>query len=73
MSATTQKAKLLEHLRTKGSITSLEATSQYYILRPSNRIQELKQLGHNIMTEIIWKTREDGSTTHYARYTLLEL
>ena len=72
MNKATQKRKLLEHLQKNGTITSLQAVLNYNILRPSNRIQELKQDGVNIGTEIVWKTRDDGSTTHYAKYTLLE-
>lgn len=72
MSRDTQKKKLLEHLQKNGTITSLQAVLNYNILRPSNRIQELKQDGLNIDTEIVWKTKDDGTTTHYAKYTLLE-
>ena len=64
--------KLLEYMRNKGSITSYYAALNLGILRPSNRIQELKALGHEIETQIIYKTRDDGSHTHYAKYTLLE-
>lgn len=70
-SAHSQKMKLLKHLQTYRSITSLEATQKYYILRPSNRISELKEQGYPIIKETIWKKKDDGSMTHYARYTLL--
>lgn len=56
----------------EGPATTRELTRKYDIMRPSNRVQELKALGWNIATEIIYKTKEDGSTTHYAKYTLLE-
>ena len=72
MSKATQKAKLLEHLQKHQSITSLQAVLNYNILRPSNRIQELKKDGIDIDTEIIWKTHDDGSVTHYVKYTLAE-
>ena len=71
MSTVTQKKQLLDHLLKYKRITSLEATKKYYILRPSNRMQELKADGYNIQTEIIWKKRRDGKTTHYAKYTLI--
>ena len=67
----TQKQTLLVHLITYGDITSLEATKKYNILRPSNRMQELKADGYNIKTEIIYKKRKNGTTTHYAKYTLV--
>ncbi len=70
MSTNTQKRQLLDHLARHKSITSLEAVRLYSILRPSNRIQELKSAGYNIATEIVWKQREDGTATHYARYSM---
>lgn len=66
----TQCQKLLDHLEQHKTITTLEATQKFYIMRPSNRIQELKDRGYDIDTEIVYKKREDGSRTHYARYTL---
>ena len=72
MSVATQKSKLLNHLTNSGPITSLEAVRKFNILRPSNRIQELKKDGIDIDTEIIWKTHDDGSVTHYVKYTLAE-
>ena len=71
MDRATQKEIILGHLKLRKSITSLQAMQQYYILRPSNRIQELKADGYNIKTDIIYKKRKNGTTTHYAKYTLL--
>ena len=70
MNAATQKAKLLDHLKNTGPITSLEAVRKFNILRPSNRIQELKAEGYDIHTEIVWKKHKDGSMTHYAKYSM---
>lgn len=70
MSKSTQKQQLLYHMLNYGPITSLEATARYYILRPSNRIQELKDDGYDIHTEIVWKKRQDGTMTHYAKYSM---
>ena len=71
MTTATQKQRLLDHLVKYKSITSLEATRKYYILRPSNRMQELKADGYEIQTEIVYKKKRDGTTTHYAKYTLV--
>ena len=71
MTTATQKQRLLDHLVKHKSITSLEATRKYYILRPSNRMQELKADGYDIQTEIVYKKKRDGTTTHYAKYTLV--
>lgn len=72
MNKINQRMKLIEYMRSNKSITSLEASDNLRILRPSNRIQELKALGYEIDTEIIYKQRRDGSYTHYAKYTLME-
>ena len=71
MNKATQKNTILRHLIEIGPITSLQAVLQYNILRPSNRVQELKAEGLDIGTEIIYKRRDDGSTTHYAKYTYM--
>ena len=71
MSFSTQKQMILGHLQTHKTITSMQATRRYNILRPSNRIQELKADGFNIQTEIIYKKRRNGTTIHYAKYTLV--
>lgn len=71
MSTATQKQTLLDHLIKHKSITSLEATRKYDILRPSNRMQELKADGYDIHTEIIYRKRRNGTMTHYAKYTLV--
>lgn len=71
LSFSTQKQLLLNHLQKNRSITSMQATRNYNILRPSNRIQELKADGWDIQTEIIYKKRRNGTTTHYAKYTLV--
>lgn len=66
-----QKAKLIAFLRKNRSISSFQACSALRILRPSNRIQELKADGYDIDTEIVYRKNQDGSVTHYAEYTLL--
>ena len=66
-----QKMKLVEFMRKHHSITSLQASNVLFILRPSNRIQELKSDGYDIDTEIIYRKNDDGSVTHYAKCTLL--
>lgn len=72
MGTASQKDIILNHLKNNKYLTSLEATKKYYILRPSNRIQELKREGYDIQTQIVWKKRRNGSTTHYARYSLMQ-
>ena len=66
----TQCEKLLNHLRTKGPITTREAIRQYGILRPAARIKDLRDQGHGIHTEMVEVSAADGSTAEVARYSL---
>lgn len=66
-----QRAKIVEYMRNNGGITSLEAVENLHILRLASRIHELVGLGYDIDKEMIYKSKDDGSTIHYMRYTLL--
>lgn len=61
-----QKELILQHLREKGSITSLEAIGVYRIYRLQARIDELRDLGYSIKTEM----HKDSTGKRYARYNL---
>jgi len=67
-----QRMKIVEYMRNNGGITSLEAVENLHILRLASRIHELVKLGYDIDKEMIYKSKDDGSTIHYMRYTLLE-
>lgn len=60
-----QSENILSHLQ-KRSITPLDAFTLYGCMRLAARIQELKELGHNIVT-----TMEKKNGKKFARYTLL--
>ena len=62
-----QSALILEHLRSRGSITPLDALRLYGCFRLGGRIYDLKRAGHTIVTEMV----EDNGK-HYARYRLVE-
>ena len=64
-----QNARILSHLRIK-SITPLEALKYAGTLRLSARIYELRDAGHDIVTEIVevWNSR--GERKRVARYKL---
>jgi len=66
-----QRMKIVEYMRDNGGITSLEAVENLHILRLASRIHELVRLGYDIDKEMIYKSKDDGSTIHYMRYTLL--
>lgn len=69
---TTQCERILRHLRDFGSISSLEAITEYGILRLASRINDLKRMGYPIISETkTGKNRYDEST-HYKVYKLVE-
>jgi len=65
-----QYQQVLEHLEKGYSISQLEATNEYGILRLGAIIFELRKAGYSISTEIIYKKNKNGNTTHYAVYRL---
>lgn len=62
----TQTAQILEHLKTKGSITQVEASALYKSRSLTRRITDIRQSGHNVKSE--WKTDPTGQ--RYVRYHL---
>ena len=68
----TQCDRILRHLRDHGSITSLEAISEYSILRLAARIKDLKRRGHNIKSETVKGVNRYGEPTRYSVYRLTE-
>lgn len=62
-----QKYKVLKHMLTKGSITSVEAFSDYWIIRLPAVVFNLRKMGIEIESE--HKTRKvEGKTKHYTVY-----
>ena len=61
-----QSLLILNHLRIKGSITSLEAMSLYRIFRLAARVNELRDQGHEIETDM----KTDLRGKRYASYSL---
>lgn len=68
----TQCDRILRHLRDYGSITAIEAISDYGILRLAARIKDLKRRGHNITSEIVQGANRYGEPTRYSVYRLAE-
>lgn len=68
----TQCDRILRHLEDHGSITSLEAITEYGILRLASRINDLKRRGYNITSEIVTGENRYNEKTHYSIYTLKE-
>lgn len=66
---TTSKHKqILEHLRTKGSITGAQAWELFHVYRLSSVIYRLRNSNWNIVTIMM----EDKDNGQYAKYVLAE-
>jgi hypothetical protein len=69
INAESQRNRILAHLQSS-PLTTLQARSELDIMNPSQRVFELKALGHNIKTH--WETVDTGKAKHrMASYVLL--
>jgi hypothetical protein len=66
----TQIELILLHMRTHGSITPLDAQSEYGIMRLGARIWDARKAGHNIVEETVAVKNRFGKICHVARYRL---
>lgn len=64
----TQHSKIMNHLRTAGSITVREAMIEYHVSSLTKRIHELRGLGIDIMSVT---KRHPVTGQKYVRYTLI--
>ncbi len=72
MAKMTQCDRILRHMREQGAITSIEAISEYGILRLASRITDLKRRGYKITSETVNGRNRYGEATHYSVYRLAE-
>lgn len=63
-----QKDKILDHLTKVGSISFVEANDLYRCRSLTRRIADLRQAGHEIVSE--W--RRDTLGQKYTRYSLVD-
>ncbi len=61
----TQNSSILYHLENYGSLTAIEALELFACFRLAARINDLRELGHDIQTEFIKKNGKK-----YAVYSL---
>lgn len=66
----TQEMKILEYIEKHGSITQLEATMELGITRLAARIADLRDAGHDIISEYEVGLNRFGEKTRYKRYRL---
>ena len=70
MSKLTQCDRILRHLEDHGSITSLEAMSEYGVMRLASRIADLKGRGYPIVSERVTGKNRYEEPTSYSVYRL---
>ena len=70
MSKITQCQRIIRHIEDFGDITSLEAISEYGILRLASRITDLKRMGYPIKSKTVTGKNRYGEKTHFKVYTL---
>lgn len=68
----TKKDKVLNHLKTNKTITSIEAIDNYGATRLSDIIFKLRKSGYNIITERVQFTDRYGVKSYYGKYILME-
>jgi len=61
----TQTAQILRHLEERGTITPMDALTDYGCFRLGARIYELRQRGYDIETEMV-----SSGGKRYARYRI---
>lgn len=69
---TNKTEKVLEHLRTYGCITSMEAINRYKATRLSDIIYRLRNKGYHIDTIDIPFVDMYETKSHYGKYILIE-
>lgn len=68
----TQCEKIMRHLRKYGSISSLEAITEYGILRLASRVNDLRKRGVDIVGETKTGKNRFGESTSFKVYRLAE-
>ncbi len=67
-----QRLRIMQHLRKYGTLTNIEALSLYGIMRLSSRVSELRARGEQIETVMRKGYNKYGEPMRYAEYNLRE-
>lgn len=67
-----QRKAILDHLESKGSITSIEAFSRYGVTKLSAIVFDLRQMGYDIQTIPVETTNRFNEKVTFAKYKLLK-
>ena len=68
----TQCDKVLEYMKTFGSITQLQALSDIGCMRLASRISDLRYQGHSIGRRMKTSKNRYGDDVYFAEYYLIE-
>lgn len=68
----TQTEKILNYIEEHGSITARQAYKMG-IMRLASRISDLRVAGYRIKTENVKVKNRDGSHSHIAKYSFMEV
>lgn len=68
----TQGAKIINYMRSNGSITTLEAVLYLRVTRLSARIHDLRAKGYNIVGTWVKAKNAEGKKVQYLKYRLVE-
>ena len=66
----TQSDMILKHMQTFGTITPIEALSEYGCFRLAARINDLRK-EHNIESKMIERVNQFGGKVRFAEYSLV--
>lgn len=67
-----QKQRIIEYIRSHGSITTKQAVDDLGILRPGARISELRRQGYDIGSKTEEGENRYGEKVRYNRYFLTD-
>lgn len=70
MAKTTQAQRVLDYIKTFGSITQFEALRDLGVMRLAARIADLRQLGVSIRSETVMVKNRFGEDCSVSRYRL---
>ena len=67
-----QQERVLQYMKERGSITSMEAFQHLWVTRLSAVIFELKKKGYNIRSRMESHKNYYGETKQFARYSMVK-
>lgn len=67
MAKQSQAQQILVHLQTGKTLSALQALKLFNCMRLASRINDLKKVGHEIVTDIVYENNK-----HWANYRLIK-